>query len=74
MIAGWKEQMEREYLRVLRDRGAVTPHDVARQLGVSESSAVFWLTELAREGQVRITGIAPAGPPANTRSMRLPVQ
>ncbi len=62
MIPGWKNRMGREYLRILRDRGSLTPHDIATELGVSDSCAVFWLTELARDGQVRITGIEPAPP------------
>ncbi len=57
MIPGWKNQMTQEYLRALRDRRSLTPHDVAAQLGVSDRTAVFWLTELARDGQIRITGI-----------------
>ncbi len=60
MIPGWKKQIEREYLHVLRERGSVAPYEVAKRLGVSEKSAVLWLTELAREGKVRITGIEPA--------------
>ncbi len=57
MIPGWKNQMKQDYLRALRDRRSATPHDVAAQLGVSDRTAVFWLTELARDGQIRITGI-----------------
>ena len=54
--------MEREYLNVLRSRGSATPNELATALGVSEGCAVFWLTELAREGLVRITGIEAATP------------
>ncbi len=57
MIQGWKSQIERQYLQALRERGTVAPHEVAERLGVSEQSAVFWLTMLARDGKVRITGI-----------------
>ncbi len=60
MIPDWKTKIEREYVRALRGRGSVTPREVAARLGISEDSAVFWLTELARDGQVRITGIEPA--------------
>ncbi len=59
MIPGWKNQMTQEYLRAMRDRRSISPHDVAAQLGVSDRTAVFWLTELARDGQLRITGIEP---------------
>ncbi len=63
MIPGWKNQIKEEYLRALRDRRALNPHDVADQLGVSDRTAVFWLTELARDGQIRIVGIEPTTTP-----------
>ncbi|HEY7676384.1 MAG TPA: hypothetical protein VIG69_04900 [Candidatus Methylomirabilis sp.] len=57
MIPGWKEELEAEYLEVLREGGRATPADLALRLGVSENSAVYWLTQLARDGRVRILGV-----------------
>jgi DNA-binding Lrp family transcriptional regulator len=57
MIPGWKEELEAEYLEVLRDGGRATPGELALRLGVSEDSAVYWLTHLARDGRVRILGV-----------------
>jgi hypothetical protein len=57
MIPGWKEELEAEYLEVLREGGRATPADLALRLGVSENSAVHWLTQLARDGRVRILGV-----------------
>ncbi len=57
MIHGWKEALEWEYLSVLREHPKTTPEDLAARLGVSEGVATYWLTDLAREGRVRILGV-----------------
>ena len=54
MIPGWKEEIVGEYLEFLRESGKATPADVAARLGVSECCAIYWLTDLARNGRVRI--------------------
>ena len=61
MIPGWKEEIETEYLGFLMEQRRATPAEVAARLGVSEGWAVYWLTELAREGRVRILGVEPVG-------------
>ena len=57
MIPGWKEEIEREYLQILRESTDASPSEIATRLGVSECSAVYWLTQLVRDGQVRIRSI-----------------
>ncbi len=57
MIPGWKDEMEEEYLRFLGEAGAASPREFATRLGISECCAVYWLTEMAREGRVRILGV-----------------
>ena len=57
MIAGWKEEIQRDYLSFLRGRPNVTPAELATHLNLSESWVIYWLTDLAREGKVRITGV-----------------
>ncbi len=57
MIPGWKEESEGDYLEILGHNGPFSPMDLARRLGVSESCAVFWLSELAKEGKVRILAV-----------------
>jgi hypothetical protein len=54
MIPGWKEEMADEYLKVLGDCPGASPGQLAAHLGISECCAVYWLTELAREGRLRI--------------------
>jgi hypothetical protein len=69
MIPGWKEEIGGEYLEFLRRQQRLTPADFAARFDVSECCAVYWLTELARQGRVRIPAVefleegeAPCGP------------
>ena len=57
MISGWKEEIQRDYLSFLRGRPHVTPAELAAHLNLSESWVIYWLTDMAREGKVRITGV-----------------
>ena len=57
MIPGWKEEIEGEYMAFLRECRKATPADVAARVGVSECCAIYWLTNLAREGCVRILAV-----------------
>lgn len=57
MIHGWKEEIQRDYLSFLRGRPHVTPAELAAHLNLSESWVIYWLTDLVREGKVRITGV-----------------
>lgn len=69
MIPGWKEELEGEYIQFLRERRTSTPADFALRFDLSECCAIFWLTELAKEGRIRIPvvefvddGEPPCGP------------
>jgi hypothetical protein len=57
MIPGWKDELEGEYIRFLRDRGTITPADFASRFDLSECCAIYWLTELAKEGRIRIPSV-----------------
>ena len=57
MIPGWKEELEGEYLKYLKERGKATPGDIAARFDVSECCAIYWLTDMARDGRVRILGV-----------------
>ncbi len=51
-----------ECLRIMREVGRASPRTVARRLGVSECCVVYWLTELARQGRIRIVAVEPLAP------------
>jgi hypothetical protein len=57
MIHGWKDEIQRGYLQFLRERRRVSPPELAAHLNVSECCAVYWLTDLAREGKLRILAV-----------------
>jgi len=57
MIYGWKKELQHDYLRFLNARGRVSPSELAAHLNISECCAVYWLTDLAREGKVRILAV-----------------
>jgi hypothetical protein len=57
MISGWKNEIQQDYLGFLRARGRVSPSELAAHLNVSECCAVYWLTDLAREGKLRILSV-----------------
>lgn len=71
MIPGWKEEADAEYLRLLRESPTASPGDLAARLGVSECCVVYWLTQLARDGRIRITSVEvvkPGDAPCTERS------
>jgi hypothetical protein len=57
MIPGWKEEIEGEYLEFLRKHQKLTPADFAARFDVSECCAIYWLTELAEGGRIRISAV-----------------
>jgi hypothetical protein len=57
MIAGWKEEIQWDYLNFLRGHPKATLSEFATHLKLSEGCAIYWLTDLVREGKVRITGM-----------------
>lgn len=57
VIEGWMEEIEREVLACLQGGRVMTPAEVAERLRASESEMVFYLTFLARDGKIEITGV-----------------
>jgi hypothetical protein len=57
VIPGWKEDILSAYLCILRQYPGATPAEVAAHLRVSEGCAIYWLTDLARDGRIRIGSV-----------------
>jgi hypothetical protein len=57
MIPGWKTKMQSDYLEYLRAHPGATPTDVASRFAITECRAIYWLTDLARDGRVRILAV-----------------
>jgi hypothetical protein len=51
----WLGQIEAEILEFLKGREAVAPENVAQHFKLSNESAVFLLSKLAREGKIKIS-------------------
>ena len=50
----WWGAIDGEILACLGTRGAMTPAEICRELGMFEGEAISFLAMLAREGKVRI--------------------
>ncbi len=61
MIPGWKEEIQAEYLNFIRSHPTVTPRDIAIHFDTPECCAVYWLTDLARDGRIRMLAIQAVG-------------
>ena len=51
---GWWDEIDTQIEKALLGRGAMSPADLAREVGLSEAATVSVLSRLANEGRVRI--------------------
>ncbi|MBI5247954.1 MAG: hypothetical protein HY912_00535 [Desulfomonile tiedjei] len=52
LFEDWLEELENEVVTTIKRRGSLTPEDISRDLGVSESGAMFLITKLKRDGKI----------------------
>lgn len=52
LFEDWLEELENETVAVFKRRSSVTPADLSRELGMSESGAMFLITKLKRDGKL----------------------
>ena len=52
LFEDWLEELENEAVSVIKHRSATTPGDLSKELGLSESGAMFLLTKLKRDGKI----------------------
>jgi DNA-binding Lrp family transcriptional regulator len=72
MIPGWVDAIEEEVRSCLRSAGRVSARELAEALGVSEESAVSYITLLAASGRLRIEAVSlPADPTFASGDARL---
>jgi hypothetical protein len=53
-MENWWTEVDGDILQRLEINGVMAPHEIARDLGISEGEATAFLCMLAREGKVRI--------------------
>lgn len=56
----WLKNIEEETLSFIKEKGKVSPDDVASRLKISKESALFLIWKLAREGKLTIGEIRTA--------------
>lgn len=52
LFEDWLEELENEAVAMINRKGSVAPKDLSRELGLSESGALFLITKLRRDGKV----------------------
>ena len=53
LFEDWLEELEKEALAVIKRSGAASAETLARELGMSDSGALFLLTKLRGEGKTK---------------------
>ncbi len=52
LFEDWLEELENETVTIVKRRGSLTPKDLSRELGLSESGAMFLITKLRRDAKI----------------------
>ncbi len=52
LFEDWLDELENEAVAIIRRKGTATPEGLARELGLSESGALFVIMKLKREGKI----------------------
>jgi hypothetical protein len=52
LFEDWLEELENEAVAAIKRGGNVGPENLSRELGLSESGAMFIITKLKREGKI----------------------
>jgi len=50
----WAKAVEEEILAFVKDKGKTTPADISAKLNISEESALFFISRMAREGKITL--------------------
>lgn len=52
LFEDWLEELENETVAIIKRRGSTAPEDLSRELGLSESGAMFLIMKLKRDGKL----------------------
>jgi hypothetical protein len=50
----WTSQIEEEIMNIMREKQETTPEEIARELKISEKSAVYFISRLAQKGMISL--------------------
>jgi len=57
LFEDWVQEVESAVLAFVQQQATTNPADIAAHLKISESSAIFFISKLAREGKLKIGGV-----------------
>ena len=57
LFTEWVKSLEESILRVVKDKGSISPGELAAALGISEKSAVMVICGMVEKGTLKFTGI-----------------
>jgi hypothetical protein len=52
LFADWLEELESETVTIIKQRDSLAPRNFSKELGLSESGAMFLITKLKRDGKI----------------------
>ena len=52
LFEDWLDELENEVVSLAKNRGPLSPEDLAQKLGLSERGANFLMSKLSREGKI----------------------
>ncbi len=52
LFEDWLEDLENETVAIMNRRGPLAAKDLSKELGLSESGAMFLITKLKRDGKI----------------------
>lgn len=52
LFEDWLEELENETITIMKRKGSLVPGDLSKDLGLSESGAMFLITKLKRDGKI----------------------
>jgi len=67
LFEDWVCEVEKEIMAFIRENNQVTPADIAKKLKISEDSSVFFISRLARQKKIKITGLEICDTSAETK-------
>jgi hypothetical protein len=61
LFEDWLEELENEAVAMTKRIGTLDLKDFSRELGISESGAMFLITKLRRDGKIETLGVPGTG-------------
>jgi len=52
LFEDWLDELENEVVKLAKERGSLSPADLAHKLGLSARGATFLMSKLSREGKI----------------------